>query len=765
MNFARGYPDEVYSLRTDGRSTIDDGGAALDVRGIVNILWRARFAMLAGSLLGLTLAVGYVATLAPTFTATAKVLFSPDQRQVVDLKDVIVRSSLDGLQNQIEILRSAHLMRRVVERADLTSHPTFNPALRQTLGGSTAVSALIDGLFGLPGVLLSVAGLGPARAEGEEPPAPPVVVADERAARTARHILASNLRLDPVPDSRVIAISATTQNPTLSAQVVNAVANEYITAQLDAKLAATREATTWLTERVGELKDELASAEAASARAQSGLAARDGASSSQLKAELEALNKAIAAAATARSAAEIRYRAARAAIDGEVGEATSVDLQASDPIRRARERMRDLAVDRAALAQLVGPGHERLASLDAQLDAVRKEMAEEADRIALVLYNSVTVEAAKERQLRKKSHDIQARLSALDEEKVSLREHEREAEASRLIYETFLARLKETTQQEKLHEADAVVISPAERPGGPDSASGRRIAALGGAIGLMAGLAFTLILERLNNTFRALEDIEEMTGLTVVGTIPLLPDAAAHGGVLDYVMHRPNSALAESIRSLRTSLLFSHVDDPPQVVVFTSSVPAEGKSTTSLLLAVTSAQMGKSTIIVDCDLRRPTLSGMLGAVGSARGGLRAVLDGSLTLEQACLKDPETGLTILPTRVEPGAVINAADALASSRFGALLKTLRERYELVILDAPPTLSVTDARLVAQRADATFYCIKWDDTPRETVMEGLREFSIVRPNIAGAVVTMVDMSRAKRDGALYDYRMAAVDPYHDD
>ena len=121
------------------------------------------------------------------------------------------------------------------------------------------------------------------------------------------------------------------------------------------------------------------------------------------------------------------------------------------------------------------------------------------------------------------------------------------------------------------------------------------------------------------------------------------------------------------------------------------------------------------------------------------------------------------LTILPTRVEAGAVINAADALASARFGALLKRLRERYELVVLDAPPTLSVTDARLVAQRADATFYCIKWDDTPRETVMEGLREFAIVRPNIAGVVMTMVDLARAKADGALGDYRAATADPYH--
>ncbi len=752
MNFVRGYPDEVYALRADGRPPVEDGDAALNVRALVGLLWRARLPMAAGVLVGLIVAIGYVTTLSPTYTATAKVLFSPDQRQVVDLKEVMVNPRHDGLQNQIEILRSTHLMRRVVERAQLHTHATFNPALRGGVGGPS--------VFEAPGALLRLIGLRPARASGENAAAAP----DEAVAETARRLLARAIRLDPVPDSRVIAVSATTGDPSLSAVVANAVAGEYITTQLDTKLSATREATAWLSERIAELKDELAAAEAKVSRYRSGLAAPNGRSTAQMKAELHALNQAVAAAATARSAAEIRYRAVREAIGKADGGASSGDLEASDLVRRARVRARELAIERASLAQLVPEGHDRLAPFDAKLAAVKREIAEEAERIALVRYNEVTVEAAKERRLREESHALQGQLDGREEDEVKLREYEREAEATRIIYETFLTRLKETTQQEKLHEADAMIISPAERPGGADSAARMRIAALGGMIGLMGGLAFTLVVDRLNNTFRSLEDIEEMTGLSVLGTIPFVPNADVHGGVLGYVMKRPNSALAESIRSLRTSLLFSHVDDPPQVVMFTSSLPAEGKSTTSLLLAVTSAQMGKSTIIVDCDLRRPTLSGMLGAAGSVRGGLRGILDGTLTLEQACLTDPETGLTILPTRAAPaGAAVNAADALASARFGDLLALLRKRFEFVVLDAPPTLSVTDARLVAQRSDATVYCVKWDETPRETVLEGLREFSIVRPNIAGVVVTMIDMTRAKRDGALGDYRLIAGDPYH--
>lgn len=747
--------NDLRAPRAQTRDMLADGNVGVDLRALLGIMWRARLAMGVGALVGLTAAIGYLATLAPTFTARAKILFAAEQRQVVDLKNVVARPADGGLRNQIEILRSTHLMRRVAEKAELYRHPVFNPSLRTGLGLSPGLGALLE----LPGALMRLSGLGarPAEAALHDNSGR----AREAEIETARRILAGVLDFDPVPDSRVIAISARTGDPQLSARVVDTVASEYITAQLDSKLAATREATRWLTARVAELKSELAEAEADVAHQRSELAARSGHSASQMDAEFNALNQALATAATQRSAAEIRYRAIRAAIDDPRGIATSIDLEHSELIRRARLRARELTIDRAALAELVKPGHQKLARIDAQIAAAQEEITAEAERIALVLYNQMTVEAAKERRLREESRALQERLNAHSEEAVRLREFEREAEATRLLYETFLNRLKETTQQETLAEADAVVISPAERPSAPDSTETLRIAALGTLMGLMGGLAMALVVDRLQNTYRSLAEIEDETGLPVIGTIPLVREAEAHGSVLDYVMERPNSALAEAVRSLRTTLLAE--EDAPRVVMAASSVPSEGKSTTSLLLAVTSAQMGRSTIIVDCDLRRPVLSAMLGAIGTARGGLRAVLDGTLTLEEACLKDPETGLAILPTRADPDAATNPADALASPRFAALLARLRQHYDLVILDAPPTLSVTDARLVARHADASFYCVKWDETPRETVLEGLREFTLTRPRVAGMVVTMIDMVKARREGALGDDRGAAGRLYY--
>ncbi|MEM0908531.1 MAG: GumC family protein, partial [Pseudomonadota bacterium] len=457
MNFTQGYPDEVYALRSDGRASSDDGAAALDVRAILNILWRARAGMIAGALLGFVVAAAYVASLAPTFTATAKVLFSPDTRRVVDIDNVMVNDGRDGLQNQIEILKSSQLMQQVVRRAGLTDVPFFNPQLRPAIRWRQSMPPLFDTIVAAPSEFLRAVGL-----MGQESQDGALAVQGGERVKAAKHILAASTEFEPVPDSRVIAIVVTTDRPQLSARVANSVAREYVTAQLDAKLGATREATTWLNARVSELKSELAHAEAAVGRFQAELTEDGHGDKRQLDAQINALNQAIAAASTQRAAAQARFRAVRNAMVSADGSARAADFDRSEVISRARSRARDLAIDRAKLAAMVDPGHERLQQIDASLAAVTAEIGAEEDRIARALEHTATVEAAKEAALREQADSLKQRRAARDEATLKQNALEREAEATRLIYETFLSRLKETTQQEKLQVADAVIISPAE---------------------------------------------------------------------------------------------------------------------------------------------------------------------------------------------------------------------------------------------------------------------------------------------------------------
>jgi capsular exopolysaccharide synthesis family protein len=277
-------------------------------------------------------------------------------------------------------------------------------------------------------------------------------------------------------------------------------------------------------------------------------------------------------------------------------------------------------------------------------------------------------------------------------------------------------------------------------------------------MGGLIGLGIVFLLDRLNNTFRSPRQLEEMSGLQTLGMLPSLGKRLRRRRIVDHLRSKPASALAEAVRNMRTSILFSNIDTPPRVVMFTSSVPREGKSTSSMLMALTSRQMGKSAIIVDCDLRLPALASLMNADASETGrpGIISVLEGTATVEDAVYTDAESGLHVLMTRgSERNSTLNAADILSSKKFKELVHRLSETYDLVILDTPPVLVVTDARIVSRLADAVVYAVRWDHTPRGAVLEGLKDLQAIKAPIAGVVMTLVNEEKANRyayDGYSY-------------
>jgi capsular exopolysaccharide synthesis family protein len=359
--------------------------------------------------------------------------------------------------------------------------------------------------------------------------------------------------------------------------------------------------------------------------------------------------------------------------------------------------------------------------------------------------------------------ELEIRAQEMDREEVQLRQIERDAQANRLIYENFLGRLKETSEQESLQQADARVLSPADAPSGPEQFQRKAITTAGAVGGLALGAAIIFLLGKLNNTFRSLTEVSEFTGLTVLGSIPTAGKLSKRRAVLEHMRLKPSSALAEAVRNFRTSILFSNIDKPPKVVMLTSSVPREGKSTTLMMLALTSVHMGRSAIIVDCDLRLPSLAVLMDDDDSP--GLMAVMEGTARLDDAIVVEPMSGLHILSARPDNKPITrNAADILSSERFAGLIRRLRQQYDLVILDTPPVLSVSDARIVSSLADAVIYAIRWDKTSRAEVKEGLEEFASIGCPVTGAVVTMIDESKASSYGySNYGYHRGKHKEYY--
>jgi capsular exopolysaccharide synthesis family protein len=378
------------------------------------------------------------------------------------------------------------------------------------------------------------------------------------------------------------------------------------------------------------------------------------------------------------------------------------------------------------------------------------------------LRNDVEVARARETTLEQSLDELERKASSQSRQSVELRQLERDAEASRLVYQNFLSRFKETSEQEDLQEPDARIISEAEPPLSPSEPNRQRVVLLGGAFGLMLGLGLVFLLEQLSNTFRTAADLEEQGGLPVLARIPRVWRRMRRSKVIDYARRKPNSALAEGIRNLRTAVFLANLDHPPKAVMITSSFPGEGKSTTALLLAWMSNQIGKSAIIVDCDVRRPTLYKTLGLEDVP--DILSVLDGSVPLDEAIRTDEAYGLHVLPAiRTVP----HAPDVLSSRRFGELIDELRARYDFVLLDAPPILSVSDAGVVGKVADATVYMVRWDATPRRAVLDGVKRLQDLRIRVTGTAMTLVDRKReAQYESYHYGYGYYAKrDAYYAD
>lgn len=736
-----------------------DDDSEIDFRAIALMLWRGKWIILLCTLIAGIIGYVVISQIEPRYTSSAKVMVNLSESNVVDLDDVVVRSASQNMVgNEIEVLSSTKLIERVIEKLALDEDPEFNPSLRPP--SDTLVSRVRSWFWWPQAIGDFLRGLGilspsPPPVDQEQQVNPEQIAEWERLAII--NSVLGGLSLVPIEGSRVIEISYVSRSPTKAAAIANAIAEEYIVDQLDAKLEATRAATNWIAGRIEEMRVRVEEAEKAVEAARARLSEEAGQGLDITQQQLTALNASLSAARQQTTAAKATYDRLSAALADGTDVGAVPEFRSSELIQSYREEEVRIIQERASLEKnpAVPDDHPFFEKIKEQLEDVRKKIREEAVRIVEAARLNWVSKQAEEKTIETDVRALETRSLEQSREQVEIRQLEREAEASRALYENFLTRLQQTSEQETLQAADARILSPAERPLGPIEEGKRITLAVSLILGALVGMAIVYLLDRLNNTFRSAGQIEDLTGLPVIGTIPTLGRRIKRQKVLQYFREKPKSSLAEDVRSLRTSILMSNVDKPPKVVMLTSSVPREGKSTTAMLLAITSRQMGKSAIIVDCDLRLPSLSGIMEAEDD-QPGLLSVLYGTAKLSDAIYRDDESKLHVLMTKKsEPRFNINAADILSSHRFDQLIENLKERYDRVILDTPPTLVVADARILSSLADTVVYAVEWDRTPRGAVLEGLKELRAVNAPIAGIALTMVDEARASKyayDGYAY-------------
>lgn len=685
----------------------------IDPVALLLALWRRKL-LIGFVTLVFLLTGGYYAYVAavPMYQSTAVVMLNNREEQIVDLSSVVggLGSDSTAINTEIEVLKSRSLLGKVVDHLDLTNDPEFNLAL-------------------IPPSRIDIVKAQVRRVILPQPSGAMNQMEDDRDREGAINQLLAKMNIQNVPSSVVFRITVETINRRKSALIANTIVDTYILNQLEVKFTATEQATSWLAERVSQLQQSLEGAEAKATDFRSTTTLISPEALTGMETQVKDLRDRIDNAETAITVARSELDSMEAATTPEEKFAASNN----DPqLRRLLAQISDVGI-----AQIFDTRFSQL-SLRA-----RNDLEQQQTQLGL-LKNSLI---EREKQIARQSEDL-----------IVLQQLTREAEASRLLYEYFLTRLKETSAQEGIQQADSRMISPAVVPVQPSAPRKPLILAMAGMLGLLLSSVYVLLHEMGDRAFRSSQELEAATGYPVVGQIPLLP-VKGRKQTIEYFKTKPTSAEAEAIRNLRTSVMLFDVDNPPKVIMTCSSLPGEGKTTIALALSQNYAEMGKKVLMIEGDMRRRVFSDYVTA--QSKYGLLSVLSGVCTLEDAIAHDDLTGTDILFGEKGPS---NAADVFASDHFTQLINKLRDMYDLIIIDTPPVLIVPDARLIAQNTDIILFVVKWDATHPEQVAAAQREFQQANSPVSGLVLNQISPKGMKRYGYSYKNYAAYGGQYYD-
>jgi succinoglycan biosynthesis transport protein ExoP len=678
-----------------------------------------------------------VLSLVPKYSATSTLLIEASENKVLSIEEVYGLSSngSEYFLTQFEILKSRDMAMRVVEKLNLINSAEFNPFHKNNQKSFSVKASILVMINGEP-----------------EPP-------------TEKQILASTVdnfwaavSIAPVRKTQLVKISVESEDAAFAPIAANAVANAYIESQLEAKVGLTEQAADWLGARLGGLKEKLNISEhkLQQFREKNNLIDVEGVSTLVTK-ELDQVAGRLVSVRIELLDFKTRYNQLRSLKDMSYNSLSSLPFILNNPlVVRLKESESSAELKVSELSDRYGAKHPKMMAAHSDLKAVRASLLTQMERIADGIKKDYSAAKSKEKSLVAALDKTKARMLSINRTEFELSDYVRNVRANRALYETFFKRINETAETSTLRTANARIVDAAVIPKAAFKPKKKLIVMLVLVVSLMFGVALAFLLDALDSTIKHADDVDYKLNASMLGLLPLLPPsknkasrgktAEEHAHVRAY-LHGDHAGFKESVRTLRTSITLACLEKPVQTLLFTSSVPGEGKTTTSVNLACAYGQMEK-VLLIDADMRRPTVAKQLRLPQGSRGLSNAVAYPEM-LDDSIHTIEDLGIDIMPAGAIPP---NPLELLSSKNFTDILETLKTRYTKIIIDSAPMQAVSDALYLSTMTDGIVYIIKADATRDKLIKTGLSRLDDANARILGVVLNQVDVEKEARYGGTY-------------
>ncbi len=735
-------PDKV-SAHADEDWENAGAGDTIDVERLIAVVrrqWRV-VAVCVGifAILGLV----YILTAVPKYTASTSVLIDRGNSQIANQMQASVAAALPieddaSVLSEVELFKSDSIGLAVVDKLKLLDIPEFTSPARSPIS-----------------MLRSLLNFRTWFASDD-------VAADD--VDTIRHNAAdkivTDMDVDRIGRSYALSISYTSTSPELASKIATSIAEAYLVDKLNSKYDATRRASEWLQERIDELKQKALDSDLAvqKFRTVNGLLSTGGQYQLLSDQQLSELTTQLIGAQADTARARAKYERVKSIIDNKRTDAIVTDVLDNSISNDLRKKYLEASKLEAEISARLGPDHVQAVRLRSEMAEYQRLMFEELNRIAESYQSELQVAQTREKSLQDSVTQASSVTAAAGETQVQLRELERTADTYRNLYQTFLARFQEATQQQSFPITDARIITRAQVPTAPSAPKKPLILALAMALGAAFGGAIGAFREYRDRFFRTGEQVRDVLSLEYIGHVPAI-DAKEAGsgnkdpesvrglqngnGITNYVVNHPLSAFAETMRSAKIAVDMENTSTRCKVIGVISCLPGEGKSTIAVNLAQLLAMQGSRTLLIDADLRNP---GATRAIGrhAEQGILEVLLEGR-PLKDVLLLDNKTKLAFLPAVVKRR-VPHSSDLLSSSIMVNMLDELKAHFDYIVLDLPPLGPVVDARAISPMLDASLAVIEWGRTSRRVVRTTFAVQPEVMQKCIGVVLNKVDTEKLK-------------------